>query len=121
MSADGRVAALELPPLPKAPASVHIPFDWVRVVGDRAFLSGHGPVDRSGVPVGPFGRVPDVVSLEDAQRSARAAGLSLLGSLREVVGSLDRVAAWCTVTGFVQAEPGYAQTTAVLNPISDCC
>ena len=29
------------------------------------------------------------------------------------------ISAWLTVSGFVNAEPGYAKTTAVLNPVSD--
>ena len=35
------------------------------------------------------------------------------------LGDLDRVTAWLTVNGFVNAEPGYPQTTAVMNPLSD--
>lgn len=27
--------------------------------------------------------------------------------------------AWLTVSGHVNAEPGYAQTTAVINPVSE--
>lgn len=35
------------------------------------------------------------------------------------MGDLDRIGAWLTVTGFVNAEPGYEQTTAVLNGFSE--
>lgn len=50
--------------------------------------------------------------------SARRAALSVLASVREAVGDLDQIAAWATVTGFVLAEPGYAQTTAIINSFS---
>lgn len=43
----------------------------------------------------------------------------MLASLRRTVNDLDRVRAWVVVNGFVNADPGYAQTTAVVNPISD--
>ncbi len=43
----------------------------------------------------------------------------MVSSLREALGDLDRIAAWVTVSGFVQAEPGYAQTTAVVNAFSE--
>jgi hypothetical protein len=43
----------------------------------------------------------------------------VLGSLQRAVGDLDRVAAWVTVDGLVNAEPGYAMTTVVINPVSD--
>ena len=51
-------------------------------------------------------------------QSARRAALSMLASVRAAVGDLDRIAAWATVTGFVQAQPGYAQTTAIINSFS---
>lgn len=37
---------LSLPPEPWVPEGVDIPFDWVRVVGERCVLSGHGALDR---------------------------------------------------------------------------
>jgi enamine deaminase RidA (YjgF/YER057c/UK114 family) len=121
MGTEERLAelGLVLPPEPQAPPTVRIPFEWVRVVGDRVVLSGHGALDATGVPAGPFGRVPGAVSLEDAQASARSAGLAMLSSLRRAVGDLDRVQDWLVVNGFVNADPGYPQTTAVLHPVSD--
>jgi hypothetical protein len=121
MGADDRLdeLGLVLPPTPVLPPNLSIPFEWVRVVGDRLLISGHGPVGADGMPAGPFGRVPDEVSLEDAQASARLTGLGMLSAVRRVLGSLDSITAWATVSGFVQAEPGYAQTTAVLNPLSE--
>lgn len=104
---------LQLPP------GVDIPFQWVRIRGDRAFVSGHGPLNPEGTPAGPFGKVPSEVSLEDAQESARLAALAILASLKRALGDLDRVAAWLTVNGFVNADPGYPHTTLVLNPFSD--
>lgn len=34
-----------------------MPFAWVRLHGDRAYLSGHGLQNPDGSPAGPFGRV----------------------------------------------------------------
>ena len=55
---------------------------WVRVRGNRAFVSGHGALTPDGSPGGPFGKVPTEVSLEEAQASARDTALSVLGSLK---------------------------------------
>jgi hypothetical protein len=110
---------LVLPPEPKLPPGVTIPFQWVRVRGQRAFLSGHGALSPDGTPLGPFGPVPSQVSLEQAQSSACSALLSMLASLKRAIGDLDKVAAWLTVNGFVNADPGYAQTTLVMNPVSE--
>jgi enamine deaminase RidA (YjgF/YER057c/UK114 family) len=110
---------LELPPEPLLPKGVRIPFDWVRIAGDRCVLSGHGALGPDGAPAGPFGKVPSEVSLEAAQESARSTVLAMLGALRGRLGSLDRIRDWVSLNGFVNADPGYPQTTAVLNPASD--
>jgi enamine deaminase RidA (YjgF/YER057c/UK114 family) len=108
---------LTLPGLPAV--GVATTFSWVRVVGSRVLVSGHGAQAPDGSSAGPFGRVPDQVSVEDAQESARLAALAVIASVEQAVGDLDRITAWVTVSGFVQAEPGYGRTTAVLNAFSE--
>lgn len=110
---------LTLPAEPKLPPGVEIPFRWVHVRGSRAFVSGHGPLTEDGTPAGPFGRVPTDVSLEEAQQSARLTGLAILAALKSALGDLDRITAWLTIDGFINADPGYSQTTLVLNPLSE--
>lgn len=110
---------LELPACPVMPSGVRISFSWVRLVGTRVLVSGHGAQQPDGSPQGPFGRVPDEVPLDQAQASARAAALSVMASVRQAVGDLDRIEAWLSVSGFVNAEPGYASTTAVVNGFSE--
>jgi enamine deaminase RidA (YjgF/YER057c/UK114 family) len=120
VSADDRLSdlGLILPQVPRMPAGVVTTFSWVRVLGDRVLVAGHGPQNPDGSPAGPFGRVPDQVSAEHATASARLAALSVLASVRDAVGDLDRTGAWASVTGFVQAQPGYPATTAVINGFS---
>jgi enamine deaminase RidA (YjgF/YER057c/UK114 family) len=101
------------------PVGVVTAFSWVRLIGDRVMVSGHGPQCPDGTPAGPFGRVPTEVTLEKTVESARLAALSVFASTRAAIGDLDRVTAWVAVTGFVQAEPGYAKTTDVLNGFSE--
>lgn len=110
---------LILPEAATLPAGVEIPLAWVRLRTGRAYVSGHGALQVDGSPAGPFGKVPHEVSLEEAQQSARLAILAVLSSLKAVLGDLDRVAAWLTVNGHINAEPGYAQSTAVINPVSE--
>jgi enamine deaminase RidA (YjgF/YER057c/UK114 family) len=121
MGADQRVVDLNLvlPPPPALPPGVSVPFEWVRVRGNRVLISGHGPLDPQGAPAGPFGRVPTEVSLAQAQRSARAAAIAILASLQRTLSTLDHIGAWLSVSGFVNAEEAYPQTTAVLNPFSE--
>jgi hypothetical protein len=110
---------LTLPADPKLPPGVTISFEWIRIRGNRAFVSGHGPLAPDGSPVGPYGKVPSEVPLEAAQQSARLTALAVIAGLKRAIGDLDRIAGWAVVNGFVNADPGYAQTTLVLNPFSD--
>jgi enamine deaminase RidA (YjgF/YER057c/UK114 family) len=92
---------LTLPAPGALPPEVQIPFAWVRVRGDRAFVSGHGALAANGSPAVPFGKVPSEVTLEEAQSSARLATLAILASLKATLGDLDRVTAWLTVNGLL--------------------
>ena len=118
---DDRVTelGLTLPAMAAVPSGVVLPFSWVRVRGNRAYVSGHGPLNADGTLREPLGKVPSQVSLDQAQDAATAAALAVIGSLQRELGSLDRVTAWLTVNGCVNADAGYAQTTMVLNPASE--
>ncbi|WP_192256069.1 RidA family protein [Mesorhizobium silamurunense] len=121
MGAEEKLAALGiiLPPPLKLPPGMLLPFPWVNVRGDRAYISGHGPQEPDGRLTGPSGVVGESVSLEKARASARKVGLSMLASLRRELGSLDRITGWCRVHGMVNAAPGFTQTPAVMNGFSD--
>ena len=110
---------LVLPEPLKVPPGVRVPFAWVRVRGNRAYISGHGPQNADGSLGGPFGKVGAAVSPEQAYQSARLTGLSILGSLKRELGDLDRVTAWLRVFGMVNAAPGFNQTPGVINGFSD--
>ena len=110
---------LVLPQAPKLPPGLKLSFAWARMRGNRHYLAGHGPLAPDGSPLGPFGKVPTEVSLEAAQEAARSTALSMLASLKREIGDLDRVTAWLVVSGMVNAEPGYGQTTNVINGFSD--
>ena len=82
-------------------------------------MSGHGAQAPDGSYIGPFGKVPSEVSLEEAQEAARNTALSMLSSIKRELGDLDRVRAWLMVHGMVNAEPGCPQTTNAINGFSD--
>jgi enamine deaminase RidA (YjgF/YER057c/UK114 family) len=113
-----RELGLTLPQPPKLPPNVHALFEWVRVRGNRAFVSGHAALKPDGTPAGPFGKVEVEVTVEQATESARQAAVAMLASLQRTLGDLDRVAAWLTVTAFVNAVSGSIQTTNVINGAS---
>jgi enamine deaminase RidA (YjgF/YER057c/UK114 family) len=120
VSIESRIASLGLylPEAAKPPPGVTIDFAWARLHGDRVFLSGHGPQNPDGTFVGPFGRVGAEVTPEEAVEAGRLAALSSIASLQRLIGSLDRVAGFLRVDGFVLTAPGFDRTTNVINGAS---
>ena len=110
---------LSLPPPLQAPAAARLPFSFVRVRGERALISGHGPQAPDGSLAGPFGKVGTEVSPDQAYASARLTALSVLGNLERTLGSLDRISAWLRVFGMVNAAPGFKDEPRVINGFSD--
>jgi enamine deaminase RidA (YjgF/YER057c/UK114 family) len=110
---------LVLPPPLTPPAGVVLPFQFVRLVGDRAFISGHGPQSPDGTVATPLGKVGRDLSMEQGYAAARLTALSILGSLKRALGDLDRVSAWLRVFGMVNAAPGFNRLPSVINGFSD--
>jgi len=111
--------SLTLPAAAVAPPGLTFSFAWVRVTGRRVLVSGHSPQAEDGTLIGPFGKVPSQVSIEEATLAARNTVLSVLGSVQRAIGDLDRIAAWVSVTGMVNADSGYARTTNAINGFSE--
>jgi enamine deaminase RidA (YjgF/YER057c/UK114 family) len=110
---------LVLPAPLKAPDGVVLPFQFVRVVGTRAFISGHGPQNADGTVAEPLGKVGRDLSIEQGRFAARLTGLAILASLKRALGDLDRVAAWCRVFGMVNSAPGFNRQPNVINGFSE--
>lgn len=99
--------------------AMRLPFAQVRIYGDRAFISGHGPTNPDGSVAEPLGKVGRDLTLEQAYHAAELTALAILGDLQHALGDLDRITAWLRVFGMVQAAPGFQQTPAVINGCSD--
>jgi enamine deaminase RidA (YjgF/YER057c/UK114 family) len=101
------------------PPGLVLLFSWVRVRGDRAYVSGHVPLNPDGSIAKPLGKVGAEVSEEQAYEAARLTALAILASLRRALGDLDRVAAWLRVFGMVNIVPGFDKQPNVINGFSD--
>jgi enamine deaminase RidA (YjgF/YER057c/UK114 family) len=110
---------LTLPPPAQPPPGIVLPFQSVRIVGCRAFISGHGPQSAEGPFAQPLGKVGREVTVEQGYAAARLTGLSILGSLKRALGDLDRIAAWTRIFGMVNSAPGFNKQPAVINGFSD--
>jgi enamine deaminase RidA (YjgF/YER057c/UK114 family) len=115
MSAEARVRELDLdlPPAPK-PGAVYRPL----VVMDRmAYVSGHGPLrsDRTLI----LGRVGQTLTAEEARLAARQVGLAILATIREHLGSLDRVKRVIKVFGMVNSTAEFRDHPHVIDGCSE--
>jgi enamine deaminase RidA (YjgF/YER057c/UK114 family) len=114
-----RALGLVLPQPFTPPAGVVLPFASVRVLGTRAFISGHGPQHPDGSFARPLGKLGAQLTLEQGYEAARLTGLSILASLQRTLGDLDRVRAWGRIFGMVNSAPGFNAQPAVINGFSD--
>jgi len=91
-------------------------FELVTVHGGVAYVAEHAPIDGSRVLV--HGVVGGDVTLEDGYQAARLTGLSILASLKRVLGDLDRVTRWLRAVGYVHAAPGFHDNANVVSGLA---
>ena len=115
MSNETRVAELklDLPPAPK-PVAVYKP---LVVAGNMAYVSGHGPLKPDKTLI--TGRVGADLDLAEGKAAARQTGLAILATLREQLGSLDRVKRVVKILGMVNSTPQFGEHPAVINGCSE--
>ncbi|MEO8345884.1 MAG: RidA family protein [Betaproteobacteria bacterium] len=101
------------------PPGARLPFAFVRVRGNRAFISGHAPQNPDGSIARPLGKVGRDLTVEQGYAAARLVALSILASLQRELGDLDRITAWLRVFGMVNSAPGFSAQPSVINGFSD--
>ena len=116
-----RLAALNLTlPAPiKLPPGMTLPFTFINIRDDRAFISGHPKQAHDGSLAGPYGQVGSDLTTQEGQNAARDIGLSMLANLKAEIGELSRIKGWLRVFGMVNSAPGYDQQHLVINGFSD--
>ena len=103
---------LSLPPASPPPG----PFHGGVLVGNIVTISGQVPLkDHTLVKTG---RLGEEVSIDDGRECARWALLNALSQLERVAGSLERVAGFIRLAGYVCAGPGFTQHGSVLDGAS---
>ena len=101
-------------PLPPKPAGSYIP---VVKTGNLLFVSGQIPMKEGKVDF--QGRVPDNVSIEDAQKAAKLCIINALAQLKSELGSLDKITKIVRVSGFVNSPQDFSEQPKVINAASD--
>ena len=121
MTPDERIRELNLilPEPIKLPPNVEMQFSWVRISGNRVFISGHIALNADGSVSEVTGKVGGEVTVEQGYEAARQTGLAILSSLKRELGTLNKITAWLRVFGMVNVEPGFVKTPLVINGFSD--
>lgn len=108
-----RELGLSIPKIPPA-AGAYVP---AVKSGQLVFCSGQGPYkDGAQAYVGQVGKE---VSLEDAYKAARIAGLNCLAEIRSVIGSLNHIARVVQIRGFVNSASDFHDQPKVINGASE--
>lgn len=115
MSAEKNLAALGLQ-LPSAPTPMGV-YKPCLIDGKYLYVSGHGPLkeDRSLM----IGRVGEDLDIEQGKLAARQVGLAILATIKENLGSLDKVKRVIKVLGMVGCTPAFDRHPYVINGCSE--
>ncbi len=109
-----RELGITLPSAPR-PIATYVP---AVLVGNVLYAAGHTPRLEDGSP-GFIGKVGDDYSIEQGQAAAYQCGLNILSTVRNALGSLDRVERLVRTFGMVNATPDFRDQPRVTNGFSD--
>lgn len=101
--------------LPAVPGAAGSYVQCVRS-GNLLFLSGGLPMDGDKLITG---KVPNEVSIEEAQRAARLSVLGRLAVIKAEIGSLDKIERIVALNGFVASGADFFDHPKVINGASD--
>ena len=104
---------LALPPAPK-PVAV---YKTAVKHGGLLYVSGHGPLKPDGKQI--VGRVGADLTLEQGKEAAKVTGLAILATVRDALGSLDKVKRLVKTLGWVNCTAEFTDQPKVINGFSE--
>jgi len=104
---------LVLPATPKPVAK----YKTAVLAGNMLYVSGHGPLKADGKMI--QGRVGADVTPEQGKEAARVAGLAILSTVRNTLGSLDKVKRLVKTLGMVNCTAEFKDHPQVINGFSE--
>ena len=115
MTADQRFEQLGLSiPPPPSPLGVYKP---CLIDGKYFYVSGHGPLrnDKSLI----IGRVGKELNMEEGKLAARQVGLTILSTIKNNLGSFDKIKRVIKIFGMVNCVPEFEKHPYVINGCSE--
>jgi len=85
--------------------------------GRHMYVSGHVSINNDGSYI--TGKLGKDLTDEQGKEAARQCGLAILSSIKEKLGSLDRVKKVIKILGMVNAVPEYDKHPIVINGCSE--
>jgi enamine deaminase RidA (YjgF/YER057c/UK114 family) len=105
---------LILPPPPKPMAK----YKPAVVSHGMLYVSGHAPLTGEG-KIAMTGRVGADLTLEQGKEAARLTGVAILSTVRNTIGSLDKVKRLVKTLGMVSCTPDFKDQPLVINGFSE--
>ena len=112
--AEAKVKELGLE-LPKPSKSLAI-YKRIVVVDNIAYLSGHIPINKEGQIM--KGKVGADTNVAKGAQAAKRCALALLATLKDEIGSLNKVKRLIKTTGMVNSTPEFTEQPEVINGCS---
>jgi enamine deaminase RidA (YjgF/YER057c/UK114 family) len=104
---------LTLPNPPKPVAK----YKTAVLLGNVLYVSGTGPLKSDGTLI--TGRVGADLTTAQGKEAARIVGLGILSTVRNTIGSLDKVKRLVKTLGMVNSTPEYKDHPQVINGFSE--
>jgi len=104
---------LKLPPPPK-PMGIYKP---CLVDGKYLYVSGHGTFRKDGSLI--IGRIGEDMDADEGKLAARQVGLSILSTIKNHLGSLDKVKRVIKVLGMVNCTVDFTRHPYIINGCSE--
>lgn len=112
---EARIQELHLTlPAPPKPVAKYKP---AVQIGNVLYVSGHGPLKVDGKMIS--GKVGADLTVEQGKEAARVVGLAILATVRNTLGSLDKVKRLVKTLGMVYATPEFKDHPVVINGFSE--
>lgn len=112
---DTRIQELHLT-LPPAPKPVAVYKTAVKH-GNLLFVSGHGPLKADKTLI--LGRVGENLTLDQGKDAARQVGLAILATVKDTLGSLNKVKRLVKTLGWVNCTADFTDQPKVINGFSE--
>ncbi len=104
---------LVLPPAP-TPLGVYKP---CLVDGKYVFLSGHGPLQNDKTLI--IGRIGQQLDIEQGKLAARQVGLTMLATIMDNIGNLNKIKRVIKVLGMVNCTADFEKHPYIINGCSE--